>query len=238
MEIKIGKDDARGVYFDREGEKRFSFSRPISARHDTQIWLNHDIFGDENAVTYLAKSFENAILNECNADLLNNYRNSRLSLVVCFFTLDENADPTMTKKKVGRYEVNVFKNANTTTMSKIVEGEIKVDCLVPDETVVAEAERLALEPIPENETVLDRHTYRNMTKSLEKTPVRKRSNWSFPLKDPKYGDSVIKFENGKFIDYTSTGPQKVHLHSSEEIINNSHSDIDVLSANAAMFIDP
>ena len=237
MEIKIGRENARAVYFSKSGEKRVLMSPPISGRQYTKVLLTCDFFGDENALTFLAKSLEVELLLNCNAELLNSYKHSAIALIVCYFTFEPNATLTTEITKVGRFEINVLNNMSMSAMEKIVNGEMNIEYLTPNSTVIKDAERIAKEPKDATGTVLDKMTYNQMTKSLEKTPVRKRSNWSFELKDPKYGNSVIKFEHGKFIDYTKNGPQVVNLLTSEELMQNSHEEVDVLSANGAMHVN-
>ena len=237
MEIKIDREVARKVYFSKSGEKRVLMSPPISGRQYTKVLLTFDFFGDENALLFLAKSFETELFVECNAELLKSYKHSAMALIVCFFTRDENAILTTKITKVGRFEINVLNNVTTRSMERVVNGEVNIKYLTPNATVIEDAELIAKEPKADMGTVLDKFTYNRMTKSLEKTPVRKRSNWSFPLTDPRYGNSVIKFENGKFIDYTRTGPQVVNLLTSEEMMQNPHEEVDVLTANGAMYVD-
>ena len=228
-EIVINVQEAKAVYFSQSGREREIFQKDGR-------WLVIDCFADENAIRFIAKKFEIAMLGGDASQLLDLYKNGRVTLVVALMknSDDSAALPvTQTIQKIGRYDVNVFRNATMDTLDDIGNNNIVAKSLVVDERVVKQADLAASKPQEPAATYLDRRTWTQMTKSLEKTPVRKRRNWSFVLDDAKYGKSIIRFENGKFLDYTDKGVQWVSLFDPDEWCGQHNKTTDVTSAFGA-----
>ena len=229
-EIFINVQEAKAVYFSQSGREREIMNRD-------GIFLVTDAFDDEKAIRFLAKQVELQILGGEASELLDLYKNGRLTLVVAFLSRQIHRPTALpvvqTIQKIGRYDVNVFRNANLETLDGILKKTIATQPLVVDEAVVKQADLKASKPQEPAATYLDRRTWTQMTKSLEKTPVRKRRNWSFVLDDAKYGKSIIRFENGKFLDYTDKGVQRVSLFDPDEWCGQHNKTTDVTSAFGA-----
>ena len=239
----------RNLYFDRDGKPRNCIDCAIGDRRKSNIWLVYDHTNDELAIKFIVKNLEKVMFMNNDIHVINNYKAGKLALVVCFTSRDEN-DTTVNVEKVGRYKVVVYRNATVSTVQGIIDGKIDIQCLEPDPNVIALADRLLPDvnltcdvrtqtgiPGQKIQTCLDLSTLRAMKKSLEKTSVRKRGNWSFVINDKIYGQSTVKFENGKFIDYTKNGPQKVNLDNFEKVVNAPHAETDVLSARAKFYVN-
>ena len=228
--IRISQHEAKNVFFTRSGTQREIIGT-------AGWWVVTDVYADEHALKFIAKKFELEILNGKSSPLLDLYRRGEMHLVAALMNdgLDHDVAPTppvtQTVVKVGRYDVSVFRNATLDTIKAIMDKTIAIPPMAPDENVVKLADAAASMPVQQNVTMLSRPDWVDMTRSLEKTPVRKRRNWSFPIDVPKYGKSVIKFENGKFVDYTSAGVQDVDIFDEKSMC---HSSLDVTTARGAM----
>ena len=245
----IQNNETRSLYVDRDGNPRNCIDCRICDRRNSNIWLVYDHTNDELAIKFIVKNLEKVMFMNNDIHVINNYKAGKLALVVCFTSRDEN-DTTVNVEKVGRYKVVVYRNATADTVQGIIDGKIKIQCLEPDPHVVALADRLVPDvnltcdirtknenPGQQMQTCLDIFTMRAMKRSLEKTSVRKRGNWSFVINDKVYGRSTVKFENGKFIDYTKNGPQQINMDEFEKIVNAPHVETDVLSARAKSYVN-
>ena len=227
--IVINARAAKGVFFSKSGAER-----QIARHRESGTWLVNDAFDDEDAITFIAKKFELKILSGDGGEVLERYKNGSMTLVVSLMNTECDLPVTQTIKKIGRYDVVVFKNATVQTLKAIMRKAIELPTMVPDEEVVRLADLAASTPPEASVTNLDRVLWVQMTRSLEKTPVRKRRNWSFPIDVPRYGKSVIKFENGKFVDYTQSGVQDVVLLNPDELCGPHNDTTDVVSAYGAL----
>jgi len=227
--IVINARAAKGVFFSQSGAER-----EIAKHRENGTWLVNDAFDDDDAITFIAKKFELKILSGDGGEVLERYKNGSMTLVVTLMNTESDLPVSQTIKKVGRYDVVVFKNATMDTLEAIMERTIELPTMIPDEEAVRLADMAASTPPEPKETHIGRDIWVQMTRSLEKTPVRKRRNWSFPIDVPRYGKSVIKFENGKFVDYTNNGVQVVTLFNPDGVCGPHNDTTDVASAYGAL----
>jgi len=230
-EILINPREAKAVYFTQGG-----FERTLMGGDG--IYMVTDCYDDENAIRFVAKNFEICLLGD-NSELLSLYKNGHVTLVAALMGDLERTPSSLpvvqTIQKVGRYDVHVFRNANQETLAAIMKKTIALAPLAIDEAVVKQADLAISKPRPPPETRLPQETWSKMTRSLEKTPVRKRRNWSFPIDCDEYGNSIIKFEDGQFLDYTTEGVQVVKLIDPKVFSHNKTTD--VRSAHGALIAE-